>query len=73
MIKMKKVDLKFFNLSINFVEKDKDLKILFSKFEKRYKTFFDKIQLKVSNYYKKDDLIYEANINGFLSSNVQKS
>ncbi|MBQ4535798.1 MAG: B12-binding domain-containing radical SAM protein [Clostridia bacterium] len=71
MIQMKKVDLKFMKETLRCIKAQKSLDELFFAFENKYKIFFQNIEKKAKEYYKKDNLVYDGNINGFLKNNIQ--
>lgn len=73
MVMMKKVDLAFMKDTIVCVSEEKNVEDVYNNYEKKYSRFFNDIFATVNELYKKDGLIYDANINGFLLSNKQKS
>lgn len=72
MIKMKKIDLAFMKDVLRVVKEGGALESLYQAYERKYKTSFEKINKKAEEFYLQDGLLYDANINGFLSANIQK-
>lgn len=73
MVMMKKVDLAFMKDTIVCVNAEKNIEDVYNNYDKKYSKFFNDIHETVNELYKKDGLVYDANINGFLLSNKQKS
>ena len=73
MIKMKIIDLKFMKDVINGVENKRDLDKLYESYKKKYDGVFAVIKEKAERFYASDNLNYDANINGFLKTNIQNT
>lgn len=69
MIEMKKIDLLYMREVLNKVRDGKDEKEVYNKYINKYSSDLKKIHNLVQEYYKKDNLEYDANINGFLTIN----
>ena len=72
MIMMKEIDLAFMKQTIDCVKSKGDIESVYKKFDEKYTPFFEDISKTVDKFYKKDGMVYDANINGFLLSNKQK-
>lgn len=70
MVKMKKIDLKFMKMCLDFAHSNKDFELLYKFFCQKYDRQFNNIRDVVSKFYERDLLVYDADINGFLSSNT---
>lgn len=71
MVVMKRIDLNFMKDLIISVDNDLNLDKLYNLYDLKYSNQFEKVEKIATQYYNQDGLRYDANINGFLKSNIQ--